>query len=74
MSKAKSTPGFHETTLEGLKADWVALAQRCTQMETRLQQGIDENGRCLTVVVVMAIAALGLGIANAVVCIMEVWS
>ena len=74
MSKTQSTPGYHETTLEGLKADWVALAQRCTQIEVSVAGATKVNRSCTTTAVILAVLAVLLAIANTVYLVVEAWS
>ena len=61
-------------TVESLRADWVALAQRCTQMEKTQAADAKVNHRCSVTAVVLAVAAFACSIANGVYLVVEAWS
>ena len=74
MAKAKSPPGYEEASLEGLKAEWVALAQRCTRMETELTDAIKTNQRCISNCGVIAFVAFLISFCNAAWLVWKAWS
>lgn len=74
MTNKQFPPGHEEASIEGLKAEWVALAQRLTQVETTLAKAIKMNQTCASTAVVLAVLAVFLAIANTVYLVVRAWS